>query len=646
MILYLLKSTMCLALLLGVYHLLLVRACTFQFNRFFLLFGICFSLATPLIQVETLKETISNELPDGLSISEFENELETINISTIAMFENENVMADSKIGVFNSKGILLLSIYLVVALFLLIRYISNIQKLLRRNKSADRIQYKNVRLNLIDENIAPHSFLNCIFISKTEFKTRMDDHLFTHELAHVQQKHTLDILFVEWIKIVFWFNPIMTLYSKAIRANHEYLADQTVIKSHKNITEYQYQLLEYLTKFKSPSFASHLNYSITKKRFKMMKKKISKTSATISIAMLVPVLLFALLAFSPKVKRIEQTIVESVTDIEASIEEPFLIAEENSTPRIYPIRQSDIMQMSSGFGKRKNPINQKEQMHWGMDFSAKTGVEVLATADGLVEVSENQYGGYGKHIKIRHNDDCQTFYAHMNELMVSVGNKVKMGDVIGTVGSTGKSTAPHLHYAVIKYDEHVNPVNYIPRMSTNKIWQEEVEGTKSQNELKSSGLYSSFTVDEKTYQLENLIGVVPGNENSPIRRIMYNDSIGVVIFKNKKTEIRKLNEFTELEKSILNVEPTKWKKVRPTAKQLGEWLDSDTYGVWLDFARIPNEKLKVYKPDDFSVVSVRGVTKISNNYEKFDFQVVLYSNEVLERFWQKSMKEWEDRKKF
>ena len=644
MILYLLKSTMCLALLLGVYHLLLVRAGTFQFNRFFLLFGICFSLAIPLIQVETIKETISNELPVVLSISEFE--IEAIEIPPIAMLENENVMAGSKIGVFNSKGVLLLSIYLVVALFLLTKYISNIRKLLRRSESADRILYKNVRLNLIDENITPYSFLDDIFICKEEFKITIDDHLLTHELAHVQQKHSLDILFVEWIKIVFWFNPIMILYSKAIRANHEYLADQTVIKSHKNITEYQNQLLEYLTKFKSPSFASQLNYSLTKKRFKMMKKKISKTSATISIAMLVPVLLFALLAFSPKIKRIEQTIVESVTDIEASIEEPFLIAEENSTPRIYPIRQSDIMQMSSGFGKRKNPINQKEQMHWGMDFSAKTGVEVLATADGLVEVSENQYGGYGKHIKIRHNDDCQTFYAHMNELMVSVGDKVKMGDVIGTVGSTGKSTEPHLHYAVIKGAKHVNPADYISDISKSMVPQKGDGEIKSYNEFKSSGLYSSFTVDEKTYKLENIIRIVSGNENSPIRRIMYNDSIGVVIFKNKKTEIRKLNEFTELEKSILNAAPTKWKKVRPTPKQLSEWLDSDTYGVWLDFARISNEKLKAYKPDDFSVVLIRGETKTANKYGDFDFKVALYSNEILENFWQKSKKDWEEREKF
>ncbi|MEQ6117939.1 M23/M56 family metallopeptidase [Reichenbachiella sp. MALMAid0571] len=628
MILYLLKSTMCLALLLGVYHLLLVRAGTFQFNRFFLLFGICFSLAIPLIQVETLKETISNELPVVLSISEFENELETIEIPTIAMLENENVMEDSKIGIFNSKGVLLLSIYLVVVLFLLTRYITNIRKLLTRIESADRIRYKNVRVNLIDENIAPHSFLNGIFICKEEFKTRIDDRLLTHELAHVQQKHSLDILFVEWIKIVFWFNPIITLYSKAIRTNHEYLADQTVIKSHKDITEYQYQLLEYLAKFKSPSFASHLNYSITKKRFKMMKKKISKTSATISIAMLVPVLLFALLAFSPAVKKIEQTIVENVIEIEASLDESTFIPKENTTPRISPIRQSDMIRMSSGFGKRKNPINQKEQIHSGIDFLAKTGVEVLTTADGAVEVAENQHGGYGKHIKIRHNDDCQTFYAHLNELMVSVGDKVKMGDVIGTVGSTGKSTAPHLHYAVIKDDKHVNPVNYIPSMSTNKIWQEEVEGTKSNDNPKSKGSYSKFTIGSKTYRLDNIVRTVLKTKPSPIHRIMYNDSIGVVMYYDKEPVFRKLDEFTDLEKSILNAPPEKREKVSPTQKQLDDWLDPNIYGIWLDGARISNEKLKEYEPDDFSSVFVSGLEKNAKNYGKHKFQVDIGTNEA------------------
>jgi murein DD-endopeptidase MepM/ murein hydrolase activator NlpD len=641
MILYILKSALCLTLLIGVYQLLLARAGTFRFNRFFLLFGICFSLTIPLIEIGTWKEAIPYDATVVSIITDVEHQIVAFENHEMPIRIGEDQITDSK----SNMSILLLSIYMLVVLILIIRYARNIRKLLLRNSSTITIYHEGVKLNLLNENIAPHSFLNRIFIGKEDYRNGMSTELLTHELAHVQQRHTLDILFVEMVKIIFWFNPVLHQYAKAIRVNHEYLADRTVIESHKNVTDYQHQLLQYLSRFKSPAFASQLNYSLTKKRFEMMKKKISKTVAVVSIVSLIPVMLIALVAFSPAIKKAEESIETEVVKIETLIE-PIELVEENYTPSISPLNKADVKRVPSGFGQRLDPFTKEKKWHFGIDFSADTGVDVLATADGVIAVAEIQKNGYGNHVRIHHGNGYETLYAHMNELKVSVDEKVKMGDVIGTVGSSGKSAAPHLHYAVIKDDRHVNPVNYIPGMSTAKVLQQEVPGTKYQDKPKSKRPYTSFTIDSKRYVFRNIIHMVFRKKPSLIHHIMYNDSIGVVMYYGREPMFRNLNEFTEEEKSMLNAPPQKRKKVSPTKKQLEDWLDPNIYGVWLDGVRISNEKLKAYKPDDFSSVFISGLEKNAKNYGKYNFHVSIDTNEVVEQRWQKAMKDWEEREKF
>ncbi len=129
-------------------------------------------------------------------------------------------------------------------------------------------------------------------------------------------------------------------------------------------------------------------------------------------------------------------------------------------PAIMPIRNDDLTRTASGWGWRIHPIYKIKKFHEGMDFSAPTGTEIYATGDGVVSVVETSYSGYGKHVKIDHGFGYQTIYAHMNSFKVRVGQKVKRGDIIGTVGSTGLSTGPHLHYEVLKKGTKVNPQLY------------------------------------------------------------------------------------------------------------------------------------------------------------------------------------------
>ena len=129
-------------------------------------------------------------------------------------------------------------------------------------------------------------------------------------------------------------------------------------------------------------------------------------------------------------------------------------------PAIQPVANKNLKRMASGYGYRIHPIYKVRKMHWGMDFTAPTGTPIYATGDGKVSTYKRSRSGYGNHIIIDHGYGYKTLYAHMSKVDVRRGQKVKRGDIIGYVGSSGRSTAPHLHYEVIKDGRKINPVNY------------------------------------------------------------------------------------------------------------------------------------------------------------------------------------------
>ncbi|PWD99914.1 M23 family metallopeptidase [Marinilabilia rubra] len=130
------------------------------------------------------------------------------------------------------------------------------------------------------------------------------------------------------------------------------------------------------------------------------------------------------------------------------------------TPAIQPISNKDLRRTASGYGWRIDPIYKVKRFHEGMDFSAPTGTEIYSTGDGVVKRVIRSQGGYGYHLEIDHGFGYSTVYAHMDSFNVKRGQKVKRGDVIGEVGNTGKSTAPHLHYEVRVKGRPVNPAHY------------------------------------------------------------------------------------------------------------------------------------------------------------------------------------------
>jgi len=129
-------------------------------------------------------------------------------------------------------------------------------------------------------------------------------------------------------------------------------------------------------------------------------------------------------------------------------------------PAIQPVNNKDLSRVASGYGYRVDPVYKVTKFHAGLDFTAPQGTPIYATADGVVKEADYNAGGYGNHVIINHGYGYETLYGHMVRIKVKNGQKINRGEVIGFVGSTGKSTGPHCHYEVHKGGEPVDPVYY------------------------------------------------------------------------------------------------------------------------------------------------------------------------------------------
>ena len=148
-----------------------------------------------------------------------------------------------------------------------------------------------------------------------------------------------------------------------------------------------------------------------------------------------------------------------------SLDEITKLAEEKekllaAIPAIQPVNNEELTRMASGFGWRSDPFTKARKMHRGMDFTAPKGTPIYASGDGVVKRADNNASGYGKHIRINHGYGYMTLYGHLSKYNVKRNQKVKRGDLIGFVGSTGRSEAPHVHYEVWKEGERINPINF------------------------------------------------------------------------------------------------------------------------------------------------------------------------------------------
>ncbi|MET0946721.1 MAG: M56 family metallopeptidase [Flavobacterium sp.] len=295
MITYLLKSGVLLLIFFAVYKLLLENERMFRFNRIYLIGSLIFSFVIPL-QLFSIKPLFSTPISvvqlDGIIIQTNEKVSDQINYYQILIY---------------TLGI----IYALVAFVLIFRFTKNLYSFYK-NIKYNQIQIVNdQKIVLVKESILPHSFWNSIFINNDEFENgKIPSELIAHEEAHIKQKHSLDILFIEVLQILFWFNPLIILYKKAIKLNHEFLADQAVNEQFESVSTYQSLLLDIAYNKTNIALASNINYLITKKRFLMMTKeesplKIILKVFTVGIVSVLMLFIFSTDAVAQEVSKIE-----------------------------------------------------------------------------------------------------------------------------------------------------------------------------------------------------------------------------------------------------------------------------------------------------------------------------------------------------
>jgi beta-lactamase regulating signal transducer with metallopeptidase domain len=300
MIDFLIQSTICLTVFLSFYHLVLEREKMHEFNRYYLLCTILISLSIPLLTFEIIK-----------IVPVVEN-IKPISLDAITTTFTENSIQENVIPLqepTNYSPYVLWLIYGLITSALITRFAINCFKLISKSKSNPIVKYKNANLVLVDEKTIPHTFLNFIYINFEDYNNRnIEDELYTHELVHVNQKHTIDILFIEVLKVFFWFNPLFIFYKKAIQLNHEFLADEEIVKTYNNVPFYQNLLLQKSSNVQTIYLASNLNYLVTKKRLIMMTKSTSQKIAILKKLAIAPILIGLVYFFCIKIVAQEKVV--------------------------------------------------------------------------------------------------------------------------------------------------------------------------------------------------------------------------------------------------------------------------------------------------------------------------------------------------
>ena len=282
-----LKIVLSSCLLIGFYYLFLERERIFKFNRIFLLSALVFAYAIPFIPFNIpIKPTGKTNLIIGEPLQNFRqiNTAQAISIDWIKI---------------------LLVVYAVISIFFLIKFLYAVVKI--KFLKGEKRNYKDENILIIDKDYAPFSFLNTIYFSRKYLvNDQIDERIFLHEKCHIEEKHSADILFIEFLKIFSWFNPALFFFKKAMITNHEFLADEYVLQNNFDVGNYQHLILNEIKISQNFNLTHQFDFNNTKKRFIMMNSKNSRFTGLKKLTLL-PVLAILFVLFTKKVNAQTET---------------------------------------------------------------------------------------------------------------------------------------------------------------------------------------------------------------------------------------------------------------------------------------------------------------------------------------------------
>ena len=387
----LLKSSACLAILMLFYKIVLETLSHHHFKRFYLLAALLMSAIIPFITfIKYVEPTFDFGVynPESMTTPPyFPTELPTITE------EQPNTFLPT----------LLWTVYAIGVIVFSTRFILNLFKISSKIKRHQKVKTNDFINVLIEKLAIPHTFFNYIFLNKSAFENdEIPQEVLLHEQAHARQKHSLDILFLEILQIIFWFNPLLYFIKKDIKLNHEFLADQQVLKSGYHPKTYQNLLLSFSSNQKELALVNAINYMSIKKRLTIMNTQTSHRSKWLRSLLLLPVLALLLFSFS-QTKEVEKTI------------EPK--NEYNETEKLYA-RSIDIKVIKEGhylvdgfLANKKNFVNILNQLHQDISKSEREKV-INIHVDSPKEISDkevwfifNNVQDYGYHRIVAYNQE-------------------------------------------------------------------------------------------------------------------------------------------------------------------------------------------------------------------------------------------------
>ncbi|MEM7372836.1 MAG: M23/M56 family metallopeptidase [Bacteroidota bacterium] len=465
---YLLASTLCLSGMYGCYMLFFHGSLPAKWNRWILLGTVFLSLVLPA-------NTISIEVPVSM---------ETVSLATpLHTWLPKPNLSDSSLEIIQPIGnlemnqevniwIIFLFVYMAGLGMLAIQFLKRIRTLGQLIYESSGNKYPGYTILYQEKDMMPYSFWRYVFVNEDfeELPKQEKEWMLTHELVHIRNLHSLDILLLELMRIVFWFNPLLPLITQRLKEVHEYIADEETVQD-QYVHAYARLLVHSVGTVKAIPFVNGFAQSMLSKRVQRLLGPTKVGSK--KLALLIPIIGLFVFTFSCDVQPIPRK-ADSITELKPEIVLPkssqSLSIEEdvqvNYLPAIKPIKG----QIYSGFGMRMHPVFKIRKRHTGIDFSAEIGTPVHATADGVIDFVGTNKGGYGIYIDILHEKTgFKTRYAHLSKGLFSKDQHVKRGDIIGFSGNSGLSTKPHLHYEVMMKDSSnanswikKNPADYFP----------------------------------------------------------------------------------------------------------------------------------------------------------------------------------------
>jgi TonB family protein len=290
--LYLLKSGISLALLYAVYWFLLRKETFFRLNRLFLVSAVLFSAIFPVLSFTWFVS--------GDSQATYLVVLDAVMINSARV---EHTLSQNM----SAFQYIVLAWFAGVAIFTL-RFLFQLLQLFWMVFKYGVTTQDGLRIVFVDRNYAPFSFFNLIFLQRNTLNHDNIQKIISHEQVHIRQKHTIDLVLIELMTILQWFNPVIWLYRMSIKSVHEYLADEGALRSGFNPVDYQQVLIGQTMGFRVNDLTNNFNHSLLTKRFIMMTKNKSKRLAKLKVLLAAPVALMLILAFtlSPAVQTLAQ----------------------------------------------------------------------------------------------------------------------------------------------------------------------------------------------------------------------------------------------------------------------------------------------------------------------------------------------------